>query len=341
MRKIKITALLLAVLMIVTAFAGCASKSTVTNLDNKVNDLDASIEEQKAALSGIESTLATISKALENQGSSDNLDEVIKDIEENEKATADLADAIKDLQSAIEDLKKEPATQAPATPDDLQVVINQYSAKLEALAGEVEDDKANYTAETLTAIRELVGEVETSIENAKDKAAVEAAYKHNGPVYLRFGRLAVPVFHDEENYKFQIGKGEILRDGTDVAIIANGLMVYEAIQAGEALAQQGIQAMVINMATIKPLDEELVLNAARKCRKIITCEEHSVIGGLGEAVCGVLSRKCPTWIECIGINDEFGHSGPANQLLKKFGLTAEHITEVALQMCDAASQLTS
>jgi hypothetical protein len=177
MRKIKITALLLAVLMIVTAFAGCASKSTVTNLDNKVNDLDASIEEQKAALSGIESTLATISKALENQGSSENLDEVIKDIEENEKATADLAGAIKDLQAAIEDLKKEPATQAPATPDDLQVVINQYSAKLEALAGEVEDDKANYTAETLTAIRELVGEVETSIENAKDKAAVEAAYK--------------------------------------------------------------------------------------------------------------------------------------------------------------------
>ena len=177
MRKIKITALLLAVLMIVTAFAGCASKSTVTNLDNKVNDLDASIEEQKAALSGIESTLATISKALENQGSSENLDEVIKDIEENEKATADLAGAIKDLQAAIEDLKKEPATQAPTTPDDLQVVINQYSAKLEALAGEVEDDKANYTAETLTAIRELVGEVETSIENAKDKAAVEAAYK--------------------------------------------------------------------------------------------------------------------------------------------------------------------
>jgi archaellum component FlaC len=177
MRKIKITALLLAVLMIVTAFAGCASKSTVTNLDNKVNDLDASIEEQKAALSGIESTLATISKALENQGSSDNLDEVIKDIEENEKNVADIAGALKDLQAAIEDLKKEPATQAPVVSGDLETAINQYSAKLEALAGKVEDDKANYTAEALTAIRELVGEAETKIENAADKAAAEAAYK--------------------------------------------------------------------------------------------------------------------------------------------------------------------
>ena len=205
-----------------------------------------------------------------------------------------------------------------------------------------EDGASHQCCEDFALMRSIPGMVVICpADDVEAKAAVEAAYKHNGPVYLRFGRLAVPVFHDEENYKFQIGKGEILRDGTDVAIIANGLMVYEAIQAGEALAQQGIQAMVINMATIKPLDEELVLNAARKCRKIITCEEHSVIGGLGEAVCGVLSRKCPTWIECIGINDEFGHSGPANQLLKKFGLTAEHITEVALQMCDAASQLTS
>lgn len=205
-----------------------------------------------------------------------------------------------------------------------------------------EDGASHQCCEDFALMRSIPGMVVICpADDVEAKAAVEAAYKHNGPVYLRFGRLAVPVFHDEENYKFQIGKGEILRGGTDVAIIANGLMVYEAIQAGEALAQQGIQAMVINMATIKPLDEELVLNAARKCRKIITCEEHSVIGGLGEAVCGVLSRKCPTLIECIGINDEFGHSGPANQLLKKFGLTAEHITEVALQMCDAASQLTS
>ena len=130
-------------------------------------------------------------------------------------------------------------------------------------------------------------------DDIEAKAAVEAAYEMEGPVYLRFGRLAVPVFHAED-FKFEIGKGEVIRDGSDVAIIANGLLVYEAIEAGEKLAAEGINAMVINMATIKPLDEELVLAAAKKCGKVITCEEHSVIGGLGEAVCAVLSEKCPT-----------------------------------------------
>ena len=142
----------------------------------------------------------------------------------------------------------------------------------------------------------------------------------------------MPEFHDE-SYRFTVGKGEVLQEGTDVAIIANGLMVYEAIQAGQMLAQKGISAMVINMATVKPLDEALVLEAAKKCGKVITCEEHSVIGGLGEAVCAVLSEKLPTPVKRIGVNDEFGHSGPAAQLLKQFGLSAEHIAEVAEEFC--------
>ena len=169
-------------------------------------------------------------------------------------------------------------------------------------------------------------------DDVEAKAAVKAAYEHEGPVYLRFGRLAVPVFHSED-YQFVIGKGEVIQDGTDVAIIANGLMVYEAIQAGEALKEAGINAMIINMPTIKPLDEELVLAAAKKCGKVITCEEHSIIGGLGEAVCGLLSEKLPTIVRRIGVNDAYGHSGPAVALLKQFGLSAEHIVEVAKDLC--------
>ena len=157
---------------------------------------------------------------------------------------------------------------------------------------------------------------------------VRAAYKHVGPVYMRFGRAAVPVIH-EEGFNFQIGKGEVLKDGSDVAIIANGLMVYEALVAAEELANDGINAMVINMATIKPLDEELVVEAAKKCGKVVTCEEHSIIGGLGEAVCSCLSEKLPTPVKRIGVNDEFGHSGPAGALLKQFGLSSENIVKVA------------
>ena len=170
-------------------------------------------------------------------------------------------------------------------------------------------------------------------DDVEAKAMVRAAYEHVGPVYMRFGRAAQPVFHDAENFTFRIGKGEVLREGKDVAIIATGLMVYEAVKAAEALAVEGIDAMVINMATIKPLDEELVIAAAKKCGKVITCEEHSVIGGLGEAVCGVLSEKLPTPVRRIGVNDEFGHSGPAAQLLKDFGLCAEHVAEVAREFC--------
>lgn len=192
-----------------------------------------------------------------------------------------------------------------------------------------EDGASHQCCEDFALMRSIPGmTVICPADGVEAEAAVKAAYEMDGPVYLRFGRLAIPVFH-EEGFNFQIGKGEILRDGTDVAIIANGLLVYEAIQAGEALAAQGINAMVINMATVKPLDEELVLSAAKKCGKVITCEEHSIIGGLGEAVCSLLSEKLPTPVRRIGVNDEFGHSGPAAALLKQFGLSAEHIVEVA------------
>ena len=192
-----------------------------------------------------------------------------------------------------------------------------------------EDGASHQCCEDFALMRSIPGmTVICPADDVEARAAVKAAYELKGPVYLRFGRLAIPVFH-EEGFDFRIGKGEILRDGTDVAIIANGLLVYEAIQAGEILAQQGINAMVINMATVKPLDEELVLAAAKKCGKIITCEEHSVIGGLGEAVCSLLSEKLPAPVRRIGVNDEFGHSGPAGALLKAFGLTSEHIVDTA------------
>ena len=162
-------------------------------------------------------------------------------------------------------------------------------------------------------------------DDVEARAAVKAAYEHQGPVYLRFGRLAIPVFHDEETFKFEIGKGEQLTEGNDVAIIATGLMVNEALMAAEQLKAEGIAARVINICTIKPLDEEIVLKAAKECGKVVTCEEHSIIGGLGEAVAAVLSEKCPTKMRRVGVNDEFGHSGPAWPLLKEMGLCAENI----------------
>ena len=196
-----------------------------------------------------------------------------------------------------------------------------------------EDGASHQCCEDFALMRSIPGmTVICPADDVEAKAAVKAAYEFDGPVYLRFGRLAVPVFHSED-YKFEIGKGEVLKDGTDVAIIANGLMTYEAIQAGQMLEEAGIHARIINMATIKPLDEELVLAAAKDCGKIITCEEHSIIGGLGEAVCGLLSEKLPTPVRRIGVNDEYGHSGPAAALLKQFGLSAEHIVEVAKEMC--------
>lgn len=192
-----------------------------------------------------------------------------------------------------------------------------------------EDGASHQCCEDFALMRSIPGMVVICpADGVEAEAATKAAYDYEGPVYLRMGRLAVPVFH-EENFQFQIGKGEIMRQGTDIAIIANGLMVYEAIQAGEKLAELGINARIVNMSTIKPLDEELVLRCAKECGKIITCEEHSVIGGLGEAVCSFLSETYPTPVKRIGVNDEFGFSGPATQVLKEFGLCADHIVEVA------------
>ena len=197
-----------------------------------------------------------------------------------------------------------------------------------------EDGASHQCCEDFALMRSIPGMVVMSpADDVEARAAVKAAYEYEGPVYLRFGRLAVPVFHDEATFKFEIGKGEVLQEGTDVAIIANGLLVNEAIEAGKVLAEAGISARVINLCTIKPLDEELVLKAAKECGKVITCEEHSIIGGLGEAVCALLAEKCPTPVRRIGVNDEFGHSGPAAALLKQFGLSAEHIVEVAKNVC--------
>ena len=193
-----------------------------------------------------------------------------------------------------------------------------------------EDGASHQCLEDFTLMRAIPGMVVMSPADAVEaKAMVKAAYEHEGPVYMRFGRSPVPVFHDEDSFTFTIGKGEVMRDGTDVAIIANGLLVAEAVEAGKLLADKGISARIINMATIKPLDGEVVLKAARECGRIVTCEEHSIIGGLGEAVCSLLSEKLPTPVKRIGVNDVFGHSGPAAALLEEFGLCASNIAKVA------------
>ena len=195
-----------------------------------------------------------------------------------------------------------------------------------------EDGASHQCCEDFALMRTIPGmTVMCPADDVEARQLVKAAYEMEGPVYMRFGRAATPVFHDE-GYQFQIGKGETLQDGTDIAIIATGIMVPEAIEAGKALAEAGISARVINMATIQPLDEELVLKAARECGKIITVEEHSVIGGLGEAVCSVLAENCPVPVKRIGVNDEFGHSGPAAALLKAFGLCADNIAAQAKKM---------
>ena len=197
-----------------------------------------------------------------------------------------------------------------------------------------EDGASHQCCEDFALMRSIPGMVVMSpADDVEAKAMVKAAYEHDGPVYMRFSRYGAPVIHDPDGFTFAIGTGEVLREGTDVALIANGLLVAEALEAANILAQQGISARVINMATIKPLDEDLVLKAAAGCGKIITCEEHSTIGGLGEAVCAVIARHgiaCP--VERVGVNDEFGHSGPARALLEQFGLCGEHIAQVAKSM---------
>ena len=208
----------------------------------------------------------------------------------------------------------------------------QLNVKIGATHGGIsvgEDGASHQCCEDFALMRSIPGmTVLCPSDDVEARAAVKAAYAHEGPVYLRYGRQAIPVFHDEETFKFEIGKGEQLIDGNDVAIIATGLMVDEARKAAEMLKAEGIAARVINICTIKPLDEEIILKAAKECGKVVTCEEHSVIGGLGEAVAALLSEKLPTPMRRVGVNDVFGHSGPAWDLLKQFGLCAENIVSV-------------
>ncbi len=192
-----------------------------------------------------------------------------------------------------------------------------------------EDGATHQCCEDIALMRTIPGMV---ILNPSDhyemKAAVRAAIEHKGPCYIRLGRLAVESINNGDDYRFELGKGITLCEGTDVTIVATGLMVAEAVKAAKALEAEGIRAEVINIHTIKPLDEELILASAKKTGRVVTVEEHNIIGGLGEAVSAVLSEKCPTPVTRVGVNDVFGHSGPAVDLLKEFGLSAEHIAEV-------------
>ena len=188
-----------------------------------------------------------------------------------------------------------------------------------------EDGASHQCCEDFALMRTIPGmTVMCPSDDVEARKMVHVAYEMEGPVYIRFGRAATPVYHDE-SFTFKVGKGEVLQEGKDVAIIATGILVPEAIEAGKRLVAEGIHARVINMATIKPLDEELIIQAAQDCGRVVTVEEHNILGGLGEAVAAVLAEKCPTLVHRIGVRDEFGHSGPAAELLKQFGLTAEHI----------------
>ena len=189
-----------------------------------------------------------------------------------------------------------------------------------------EDGATHQCCEDLALMRTIPGMVVMNpSDDVEAKAAVKAALDHQGPVYIRFGRLAVPVINDRPDYKFEIGKGVTLREGKDVTLVATGLEVGETLEAAEKLAADGIDAKVINIHTIKPLDEDLIVAAAKETGKVVTVEEHSVIGGLGSAVCDCLAEKAPTQVLKIGVNDTFGESGPAVELIKKYGLDAEGI----------------
>ena len=189
-----------------------------------------------------------------------------------------------------------------------------------------EDGATHQCNEDIALMRTIPGMVVINpADDVEARAAVKAAIEHEGPVYLRFGRLAVPVINDNADYKFELGKGVTLKEGTDVTIIATGLCVSETLEAAKMLEADGISAKVINIHTIKPLDEELVVAAAKATGKVVTVEEHSVIGGLGSAVCDCLSEKAPTPVMKIGVNDVFGESGPALKLIEKYGLDAKSI----------------
>ncbi|MEG2305490.1 MAG: transketolase family protein [Lachnospiraceae bacterium] len=189
-----------------------------------------------------------------------------------------------------------------------------------------EDGATHQCNEDIALMRTIPGMVIINpSDDVEAKAAVEAAYEHQGPVYLRFGRLPVPVINDCVEYRFELGKGVTLREGNDMTIIATGLPVSESLAAAEKLAADGIQARVINIHTIKPLDEEIIIKAAKETGKIVVVEEHSVIGGLGSAVCDVVAEKAPAKVLKIGMNDVYGESGPAAALVKKYGLDADGI----------------
>ena len=191
-----------------------------------------------------------------------------------------------------------------------------------------EDGATHQCNEDIALMRSIPGMVVLNpSDDVEARAAVKAAYEYEGPVYLRFGRLAVPVINDREDYKFEMGKGVVLREGKDLTIVASGLPVANCLEVAERLSAEGIEAKVINIHTIKPLDEELIVAAAKETGKVVTVEEHSVIGGLGSAVCDVLSEKAPTKVLKIGVNDVFGESGPALELLKKYGLDTDGIYE--------------
>ena len=191
-----------------------------------------------------------------------------------------------------------------------------------------EDGATHQCNEDIALMRTIPGmTIINPADDVEAKAAVEAAINIDGPVYLRFGRLAVPVFNDKDTYKFEVGKGIQLKDGKDVTIVATGLMVNEAIMAAEALEKDGISARVINIHTIKPLDKDIICKAAKETGVIVTAEEHSIIGGLGSAVADAVTECCPVPVVKVGVNDVFGHSGPAVDLLKEFGLSAENIAE--------------
>ncbi len=191
-----------------------------------------------------------------------------------------------------------------------------------------EDGASHQCCEDFALMRVIPGMVVACpSDDIEARALVEAAYEHEGPVFMRFSRLASPVINDRPDYHFELGKGIVLRDGKDMTIVANGLLVAHALEAAEKLAADGIDARVINIHTIKPLDEELIIKAARETGKIVTVEEHSVIGGLGGAVCECLSEKCPVPVKRIGMYDVFGESGSAAALLAKYKLDAEGIYE--------------
>ena len=188
-----------------------------------------------------------------------------------------------------------------------------------------EDGATHQCNEDIALMRTIPGmTVVVPADDVEAKAAVRAAYEYEGPVYMRLGRLAVPVFNDPQDYEFELGKGILLREGSDVTIVACGLMVQAALEAADLLAEKGVSAEVINIHTIKPLDEELVRASAAKTGRVVTAEEHSVIGGLGDAVLAALAEN-PVPVRKLGVNDVFGESGPAVDLLLKYGLDAEGV----------------